>query len=132
MSNCTKLSDLGRVLTEKELDEALKYLYIKATMKIYKFVSKKTIEKEGFECDGIIFAKSQILEGQELRCTGPAQVLLLSWPTHSLLHLQPFKANWSQWPGFDFETSQDDKIPFHSMMLVILVFWHFDRICHTG
>ena len=62
-----KLSDLGIIITEEDYDAALSYLYRKATMEIYEFVPKKTIEKEGIESDGILYAKTRILEGQELK-----------------------------------------------------------------
>ena len=76
MSNCTKLSDLGIILTEEDLSAALTYLYTKATMEIYKFVPKKIIEKEGIESEGILYAKTRILEGQELRVMGELDEML--------------------------------------------------------
>ena len=69
-SNCGKLSDLGIILTDEDLDAALINLYSKATMEIHEFVPKKTIEKEGIEINGILFAKTRILEEQELRVMG--------------------------------------------------------------
>ena len=75
-SNCGKLSDLGIILTDEELDAALSNLYSKATMEIHEFVPKKTIEKEGIEINGILFAKTRILEEQELRVMGELDEML--------------------------------------------------------
>ena len=75
-SNCGKLSDLGIILTEEDIDTALTYLYGKATKEIYEFVPKKIIDKEGIESDGILFAKTRILEEQELRVMGELDEML--------------------------------------------------------
>ena len=64
------LSDRKIILTEEDLDAALTYLYSKTTKEVYEFVPKKIVEKEGIEDDGILFAKTRILEGQELRVMG--------------------------------------------------------------
>ena len=61
---------MGIVLTEEDLSTALAYLYTKATKEIYKFVPRKTVQKEGIEYEGILYVKTRILEGQELRVMG--------------------------------------------------------------
>ena len=71
-----KLSDLGIIITEEDYDAALRYLYRKATEEIYNFVPKKTIEKEGIESEGILYAKTRILEGQELKMMGELDEML--------------------------------------------------------
>ena len=76
MLNCTRLRDMGIVLTEEDLSAALTYLYTKATKEIYEFVPRKVIEKEGIESDGILYAKCRILEGQELRVMGELDEML--------------------------------------------------------
>ena len=43
---------------------------------MYEFVPKKIVEKEGIEDDGILFAKTRILEGQELRVMGELDEIL--------------------------------------------------------
>ena len=73
---CRKLSDLGIIITEEDYDAALSYLFKKATEEIYKFVPKKTIEKEGIESEGILYAKTRILEGQELKMMGELDEML--------------------------------------------------------
>ena len=76
LSNCRRLRDMGIVLTEEDLSTALTYLYTKATKEIYKFVPRKTVQKEGIEYEGILYAKTRILEGQELRVMGELDEML--------------------------------------------------------
>ena len=51
-------------------------MYTKATKEIHEFVSKKIVEKEGIESEGILYAKTRILEEQELRVMGELDELL--------------------------------------------------------
>ena len=113
-SNCGKLSDLGIILTEEDIDTALTYLYGKATKEIYEFVPKKIIDKEGIESDGILFAKTRILEEQELRVMGELDEML----------------NMEDFTGVKFKVPLIEK---HSPLAVCIAFhMHYRVAPHKG
>ena len=108
------MSDLGIILTEEDSDTALTYLYGKATMEIYKFVPKKIIDKEGIESDGILFAKTRILEEQELRVMGELDEML----------------NMEDFTGVKFKVPLIEK---HSPLAVCIAFhMHYRVAPHKG
>ena len=57
-------------LNEEQLSEALNYAYKKATSEVLKYHDKKFIEKRGIMIDGVLFCKTRILEGQQLKIVG--------------------------------------------------------------
>ena len=54
-------------LNDEELSEGLHYLYKKATNEVFKYHDKKFIHKRGILTDGVLFCKTRVLEGQELK-----------------------------------------------------------------
>ena len=69
-STVSKLSHMNIKLREQDLSEALDYLYRKATREVIEFNDKKRVEKEGIEREGVLYAKSRILDGQTIRALG--------------------------------------------------------------
>ena len=57
-------------LTEDQLSAALDYLFKKATNEVEEFNKKKTIEKIAIKEDGVLFYKSRLLEGAEIKAAG--------------------------------------------------------------
>ena len=57
-------------LNDEELSEGLHYLYKKATNEVFKYHDKKFIHKRGILTDGVLFCKTRVLEGQELKIVG--------------------------------------------------------------
>ena len=57
-------------LNDEELSEGLHYLYKKATNEVLKYHDKKFINKRGIMIDGVLFCKTRVLEGQQLKIVG--------------------------------------------------------------
>jgi len=55
-------------LNDEELSEGLHYLYKKATNEVLN--DKKFINKRGIMIDGVLFCKTRVLEGQQLKIVG--------------------------------------------------------------
>ena len=58
------------VLDDKQISQALEYLYKKGTIEVKAFNDEKSIKKFGIEQDEIIYCKSRLLESAELRAVG--------------------------------------------------------------
>ena len=57
-------------LTEENIQDALHYLYVKATLEVEKFCKADYVAKLAVKKDGLLYHKSRILEGQRFLQTG--------------------------------------------------------------
>ena len=58
------------LLSDRELHQALLYLFRKGSQEVKKFVSKKVISKIAHEVDGILLSKGRLIDGLNFKDTG--------------------------------------------------------------
>ena len=101
-------------LSDSDLSLGLEYIYRKASTELMHFNDSKLVEKIGVLSDGIVYCKSRIEEGQNLRVVGGLE---------EFINLQSFT-------GIDFNVPVIDR---YSPIAISLAYYiHYSVVKHRG